>query len=61
LAWIRPISHTVEVGATTRVTPSGSSPDQPGPVTANAPAPLPVVRVPGEANTSVQADTIGIR
>ena len=31
---MRPRIHTIAVGEATRVTPSGSVPDQPGPVTA---------------------------
>ena len=37
------------------------SPVQPGPVIAKLPALVPVVRLPGEANTFVHASSIGIR
>jgi hypothetical protein len=43
------------------VTPSGSVPVQPGPVIANVCALVPVVRLPGEANTLVQPSSIGSR
>jgi hypothetical protein len=52
LASVRPMIHTQLVGASYRRTPAGSSPDQPGPTIAKSPALLPVVRVPGLANTS---------
>ena len=57
---VRPISHAVLVGASRRITPAGSSPDQPGPTMAKSPPSGPVVRLPGAANTSVQADSSGI-
>jgi len=49
------------VGARISLTPSGSRPRHPGPTMAKSPAPVPVVRFPGEAKTLVQASSIGIR
>ena len=39
--------------------PSGTVPVQPGGVTRKSPASVPVVRQPGEANTSVHMSSIG--
>ena len=47
------------VGDLYSLTPAGSVPVQPGPVTANFCAAVPVVRFPGSANTSVQPSSIG--
>ena len=49
------------VGDLYSVTPSGSVPFQPGPVIAYFCAFVPVVRLPGTSNTSVQPSSIGNR
>ncbi len=49
------------VGALISVRPAGVVPVQPGAVIMNLPACVPVVREPGEANTSLQPSSIGIR
>ena len=49
------------VGDLSSVTPSGSVPDQPGPVIAKCPGFVPVVRLPGDAKMLVHASIIGIR
>ena len=51
------MSQTMLVGAWIASTLDGSSPRQPGPTIANAPLPLPVVRVPGDAITLLQASS----
>ena len=48
------------VGDLISVTPAGSVPLQPGPGDRIFCALVPVVRVPGPANTSVQPSSIGI-
>ncbi len=48
------------VGESTRVTPSGSVPDQPGPVMAYAWAPPPVVAGLATKNTSEKPSSIGM-
>ena len=49
------------VGDLYSVTPAGSVPVQPGPVIAYFCALVPVVRLPGTWNTSVQPSSIGNR
>ena len=44
-----------------RVVPDGTAPFQPGGVMRKLPASVPVVRQPGEANTSVHMSSIGRR
>ena len=44
-----------------RVNPFGTVPVQPGGVTRKLPALVPVVRQPGDANTSVHMSSIGRR
>ena len=56
---MRPRSQTIPVGDLYSVTPAGSVPVQPGPVIAYFCAPVPVVRLPGTWNTSVQPESIG--
>ena len=51
------MSQAMSVGDWIASTLDGRSPRQPGPTIANAPLPLPVVRVPGEAITLVQASS----
>ena len=59
MQYMRPSSQTMPVGDLYSVTPAGSVPDQPGPVIAYFCAPVPVVRLPGTWNTSVQPESIG--
>jgi hypothetical protein len=58
---MRPSSQTRLVGDLYSVTPLGSSPLQPGPVMAKVWALVPVVRLPGTWNTSVQPSSMGSR
>ena len=58
---MRPPIITVLVGDLYSVMPFGSVPDQSGPVIAKFPALVPVVRLPGDANTLVHASINGIR
>jgi hypothetical protein len=44
-----------------RVNPSGADPLQPGGITRKLAAAVPVVRQPGDANTSVHMSSIGSR
>ncbi|MCY1550877.1 hypothetical protein D9M68_871630 [compost metagenome] len=60
LTWVRPISQTIDVGERISCTPLGSVPRQSGPVMAKLPRRVPVVRLPGEANTLVHASISGI-
>ena len=59
--WVRPIIQPTTVGARTSVVPAGSEPRHPGPTIANSCSPLPVVRVPGDAKTSVHRSSMGSR
>ncbi|MNS77247.1 hypothetical protein D3C72_1108250 [compost metagenome] len=61
LVCVRPISQTMAVGERISFTPLGSVPCQSGPTMANAPRLVPVVRLPGDANTLVHASISGIR
>ena len=59
---MRPSTQTMLVGALySALMPDGSVPDHPGPVMAKSAASVPVVRLPGSANTLVQPDSIGMR
>jgi hypothetical protein len=58
---MRPMIQTIGVGASIRVTPAGAAPVQPCGATRKSCALVPVVRQPGEANTSVHMSSIGNR
>ncbi|MNF06420.1 hypothetical protein D3C80_2063620 [compost metagenome] len=61
LACVRPINPTIDVGERISCMPLGSVPRQSGPVMAKLPRRVPVVRLPGDANTLVHASISGIR
>jgi hypothetical protein len=55
------MTHTYAVGALIRVISAGTVPLHPGGVIRKLPAWVPVVRDPGDANTSVHMSSIGRR
>src|SRR5262249_40954229 len=61
LGWVRPTTRTMSVGDLSSLRPAGRVPVHCGPVTTKFPLPVPVVRVPGEAKTLVQASSMGMR
>ena len=58
--YTRPRIHTNAVGDLTCVTPSGTVPDQPGPVMTYSWALPPVAREPATKNTSLKPLSIGM-
>ncbi len=56
------MTQAIAVGErSTSSTPGGTGPAKSGATIAKVRAASPVVRVPGDANTSVQADRMGMR